>query len=123
MSEEIDPVTGLPKIGDEAEAKKAGRKSLITQVITHIVLLTIGFVIGALIFYLGDNEAYKKKLAAGKEADLGWAALAIFILGLTIFWLNLFPTYYKGMIAPAGISSFRSNQFIYKQAVGGADGE
>ena len=63
------------------------------------------------------------KLAAGKEAELCWVAFAVFIFGLTIFWLNLFPTYYKGMFTPAGPNAFRSNAFIYKQAVDGLDGQ
>ena len=43
----------------------------------------------------------------------------MYIFGLCVVWLNVFPVFYKEQIMKGG--NFRANQFIYKQAANGDD--
>ena len=113
MTEEYDPVTGLPKM-DEAAAKSAGCKGLVVTLVFNLVFHAIGAGIAALILIFGDKDSYNTNFEAGKAAELAWPALSVYIFGLCVVWLNVFPVTYKEQIMKGG--NFRANQFIYKQA-------
>ena len=119
MTEEYDPVTGLPKV-DEATARSHGCKSLVSTVVLMLIFHAIGAGIAALILIFGDKDSYNTRLEAGKAAEMAWPALAVYIFGLCVIWLNVFPVFYKEQIMKGG--NFRANQFIYKQAAAEAAG-
>ena len=75
----------------------------------------IGIGIAFLIHSFGSKDKYELKLKAANQAETNWAFLAMFIFGLTVWILNVYPEFYKVKVMKSG-SIFWSNVFIYKLA-------
>ena len=80
-----------------------------------LALNIIGAGIACLIFFFGNNERHWMqidKLNSLTDGQSGWIYLTAYLYAKVVWWLNQFPTLYKGRVGFFG--NHRANPFIFK---------
>ncbi|KAG9398937.1 hypothetical protein AC1031_014019 [Aphanomyces cochlioides] len=102
--------SGLPTMTD-AEKKK---NSLPILLLCTPLPLAIGTAIAYVVYMLGVQATFEKRMQPFVENDMHWAALALVVLGNTITFVNGYPLMYKNQIMRGNSGNLRSNPYIYK---------
>ena len=113
-SDGINSATGLPMVSEEDKIKRS-RMLLIYVPITIIIFQGIGFGVACLIHFFGDDgNEYERRISIARDNEMGWGFLTVFIWGMCIWIVNVYPEYYKAKILIPGNNW--ANVFIYQLA-------